>query len=216
MDPRPITLNTLLISTIAVIAIESAARIAIAMGTWPPMVDLGLARIFQIIVMVFFVRRWGKGLISIGISRLGLVTGLKKGVIWSLCFGITIALIFSLLWLLGVNVLKFFQTSKPLGYAGVLLIFVVGALIGPIAEEIFFRGILYGFFRQWGFAPALVTSTILFVLPHFAGNNIPLTQLVGGFLFAIAYEVEENLIVPIIIHCLGNLSIFSLSFIAQI
>jgi membrane protease YdiL (CAAX protease family) len=216
MDSRPITLNTLLTSSIAVIAIESAARIAIAQGTWPPMVGLGLARILQIIVMLIIVRRSAKGLTFIEISRLDLVTGLKKGVIWSLCFAIAIALIFSFLWLLGVNVLKLFQASKSFSNAGILLIFVVGALIGPIAEEIFFRGVLYGFFRQWGFAPALIISTILFVLPHFAGNNIPLTQMVGGLLFAIAYEVEKNLIVPIVIHCLGNLSIFSLSVIAQI
>ena len=112
MDPRPITLNTLLISTIVVIAIESAARIAIAQATWPPMVGLGLARILQIIVMVIIVRRCAKGLTFIEISRLDLVTGLKKGLIWSLCFAIAIALIFSLLWLLGVNVLKLFQASK--------------------------------------------------------------------------------------------------------
>ncbi len=216
MDSRPITLNTLLISSIVVIAIESAARIAIAQASWPPMVGLGLARILQIIVMVIIVRRCAKGLTFIGISRLDLVTGLKKGLIWSLCFAIAIALIFSLLWLLDVSVLKLFQASKPFSYASIFLIFIVGALISPIAEEIFFRGVLYGFFRQWGFAPALIISTIFFVLPHFAGHSIPLTQVVGGLLFAIAYEVEKNLIVPIVIHCLGNLSIFSISVIAQI
>jgi membrane protease YdiL (CAAX protease family) len=34
---------------------------------------------------------------------------------------------------------------------------------------------------------------------------------VGGIVFAIAYEKEKNLMVPITIHCLGNLAIFSLS-----
>jgi membrane protease YdiL (CAAX protease family) len=214
MVPRPITLTTLLISTTAVIAVESVARIAIAHSTWPPMIGLGLARTVQIIVLVIIIQRWAKDLPPMEISRSHLITGLKKGGIWSLSFGLAIALIFSLLWLMDVNALKIFQTSKPLTYTGVILIFIVGALIGPIAEELFFRGILYEFFRQWGFAPALIISTIFFVLPHFAGNNIPLTQVVGGLLFAIAYEVEKNIVVPIVIHCLGNLAIFSISIIA--
>jgi hypothetical protein len=37
------------------------------------------------------------------------------------------------------------------------------------------------------------------------------TQVVGGILFAAAYEIEKNLVVPITIHCLGNLAIFALS-----
>ena len=215
MDPRPIPLNTLLISSLAVIAIEWAARIAIAQVTWPPMVGLGLARMLQIIVVVIIVRQAATGLALFGISRMVMVTGLKKGAKWSLWFAMASALLFSLLWLLGVNILKLFQAPIPFNYSGILLIFVVGALIGPIAEEIFFRGLLYGFIRQWGFAPALIISTIFFVLPHFGGSNIPLTQVVGGLLFAIAYEVEKNLIVPIVIHCLGNLSIFSISIIVH-
>ncbi len=82
-------------------------------------------------------------------------------------------------------------------------------LIGPIAEEIFFRGILYGFFRRWGAPTAIVLSTLLFVLPHTSGSIIPVTQLIGGILFAVAYEVEKNLLVPMLIHCLGNLAIFN-------
>ena len=214
MDPKPISLKTLLICTIAVIAIESTARVAITQITWPPLVGLGLARILQIIVMLIIIRRCAKGLSCIGISRSELLTGFKKGIIWSLCFGFITTIAFGLLWLLGINVFKLFQASRPFSYTGILLLLAVGALFSPVAEEIFFRGILYGFFRQWGFAPALIISTIFFVLPHFAGNSLPLTQLAGGLLFAVAYEVEKNLVVPIIIHCLGNLAIFSISIIA--
>jgi hypothetical protein len=38
--------------------------------------------------------------------------------------------------------------------------------------------------------------------------------VVGGVLFAAAYEKEKNLLVPVTIHCLGNLAIFSLSLIS--
>jgi hypothetical protein len=92
---------------------------------------------------------------------------------------------------------------------------LVGVLIGPLAEEIFFRGILYGFFRKWGVPTAILLSTLLFVLSHThtSGSIIPVTQLIGGILLAISYEVEKNLLVPIAIHCLGNLAIFTLALL---
>ncbi len=216
METKPITLNTLLISAAALIAIELAVNAIIARGLLPFMIGQGLARIFQIIVIVVIVRRWGKGLISIGISRPTIPGGLSKGFLWSLGFGIATGFVFGILFLFGVDVLKLFQTSLPLSRISIFLFLCVGVLIAPIAEEIFFRGILYGFFRRFGVAPALMISTLIFVLLHLVRQGIPLTQIVGGLLFAVAYEVEKNLFVPIVIHCLGNLAIFSLSLIAQI
>ena len=57
----------------------------------------------------------------------------------------------------------------------------------------------------------MALSTLAFVLAHPAGSGIPLPQITGGILFALAYEKEGNLTVPITIHILGNMAIFSLS-----
>jgi membrane protease YdiL (CAAX protease family) len=35
--------------------------------------------------------------------------------------------------------------------------------------------------------------------------------MIGGILFAVSYEVEKNLLVPITIHSLGNLAIFTIA-----
>jgi membrane protease YdiL (CAAX protease family) len=94
-----------------------------------------------------------------------------------------------------------------------LLFVLIGGVLSPVTEEIFFRGILYGFFRRWGVFIALVLSTGIFLLAHPLRSGIPVPQLVGGILFAVAYEVEGCLMVPITIHCLGNLSIFSISLV---
>ena len=214
METKKITLNTLLISTVAVVSIESATRVAILQGGLAPLVGLGAARLVQICLMLMFIRHWERKLDSIGIVPSNVSRGLKKGVIWSLCFGVAVSLAFIIFFFCGINVLKFFQTPMPFSHKDIFLFFSVGAVIGPIAEEIFFRGIIYGFFRQWGFTIALMVSTILFVFPHLVGSSIPLTQVIGGLLFAVAYEIEKNLIVPIVLHSLGNLAIFSLSFVA--
>jgi membrane protease YdiL (CAAX protease family) len=84
-----------------------------------------------------------------------------------------------------------------------------------VTEELFFRGILYGYFRRWGIFPALFLSTLFFVLLH-PVKALAVTQTVGGVLFAAAYEIEGNLLVPITIHVLGNLAIFSLPFLVWI
>jgi membrane protease YdiL (CAAX protease family) len=175
---------------------------------------VGLARILQITLMVMIVRHDAGDLAIIGFSRSELATGLKKGITWALGFGVIAAIICVFVWFLGIDVFNLFKAPTTSSFTSVMLLFIVGALMGPIAEEFLFRGIIFGFFRKWGFVPALMISTAIFVVPHFTGNNIPLTQLVGGLLFAIAYEIEKNLFVPIVIHCLGNLSIFSLSYIA--
>ena len=91
------------------------------------------------------------------------------------------------------------------------MFFILGGFFAPLAEEIFFRGILYGFFRKWGISTAIIVSTLLFVLPHTSGHTLPITQIIGGILFAVSYEVEKNLLVPITIHSLGNLAIFTIA-----
>ncbi|MCG7851784.1 MAG: CPBP family intramembrane metalloprotease [Methanosarcinaceae archaeon] len=70
---------------------------------------------------------------------------------------------------------------------------MVGAGVAPIAEEIYFRGLVYGYLRRWGSVAAILGSTLLFVAVHPDLQNIPFPQIIGGLLFAISYEVEKNL-----------------------
>ena len=77
----------------------------------------------------------------------------------------------------------------------------------------FFRGVVYGFFRRWGVLTALLISTGIFVLVHLLARPVQgfaIVQAIGGVVFAASYELEKNLMVPITIHCLGNMAIFLL------
>jgi hypothetical protein len=212
METKPVTLNTLLISAAAVIAIELAAGSVISNAILPSSIALGFTRILQILVMVIILRKLEKGLTTVGVSRSAILKGIQKGLIWSVCFGFASGFIIGLLLLFGVGITKLFQASLSSSPNELFLYFFVGIILGPLAEELFFRGLLFGYFRKFGFVPALIISTLLFILPHIIGSAIPITQMVGGLLFAVAYEVEKNLVVPVVIHCLGNLAIFSLSF----
>ena len=112
-----------------------------------------------------------------------------------------------------IDLLRFFQTRLPEKASEIALFFIVGGVIGPIAEELFFRGILYSFLRRWGVLAALLISTTVFVFAHPFFPKIPITQIVGGIVFALAYETEKNLMAPIVIHVLGNMAIFTLSLV---
>ena len=213
MEAGTIKIKTLIISLGAVIAVEVVARVGIRPGAYNPMIVSGAVRLLQagLIIIIVLIRE--KGLSSIGLSLTKTLPGLKRGLTWSAGFGLITLLGFALIFAIGLNPLTLIHTHLPAKPGDILLFFIVGGLIGPVAEEVFFRGILYGFCRRWGAPAAIILSTLAFVLAHPIFPAIPITQMVGGILFAVAYEVEKNLMVPITIHALGNMAIFTLSLV---
>ena len=151
---------------------------------------------------------------SIGLAPSTIVSGIKKGLLWSAAFALVTFFVFFALFLFGINPLRLIHTHLPGKTSEIILFFLIGGIVGPIAEEVFFRGMLYGFFRRWGILVALILTTLIFVLAHPVLPGIPATQVVGGLIFAVAYEVEGSLMVPITIHILGNMAIFTLSLIS--
>lgn len=195
-----------------VITAEATAGWLIKQRVAPGMAVIGLARIFQIGGILWIVVKWGGGLSSIGWTRAMWRPGLQKGALWSICFALAAATAMVVIYFAGGDPLMLIRSPLPSGRADLVLFFLVGGFIAPLAEEICFRGIIYSFFRRWGVILALIASTAIFVILHSA-RGIPVTQLVGGIVFALSYEITGNLMVPITIHALGNLAIFTLSLI---
>ena len=213
METEKIKLNTVIISILVIAVIEIIARMLINSNFIDSLTGLGLARLVEIFLLLVVITVREKGLSAIGLEASGIYRGFIKGLIWAVSFGLAAGVILFIIDLLGIKMRALFQMQLPFGTRQLTAFFLVGAIIAPIAEEIFFRGILYGFFRKWGIPAAIILSTLLFVLSHSSGRTVPVTQIVGGILFAVAYEVEKNLLVPITIHILGNLAIFTLSLI---
>jgi hypothetical protein len=213
METDKIKLSTVIAAIIVIVVVEIAIRFLINRGIFTHLTGLGLARAAQIVLLLVIVKVRQQHISTIGLAWSNFHTGFKKGLIWSVSFGVAAAIGLLFVHLAGFKISGLFRMQLPADSSRLVIFFVVGVLIGPIAEEIFFRGILYGFLRRWGAPTAIVLSTLLFVLPHTSGSVVPVTQLIGGILFAVAYEVEKNLLVPIIVHCLGNLAIFTLALL---
>jgi membrane protease YdiL (CAAX protease family) len=214
MEAKEIPIRTLFLCFAAVLAVELGTRVVTAKSGYQPMLILGGARLLEILLIILIVLTWGKGLPSIGLAWSELVSGLKKGLLWSAGFGAVTSIVCVGLFAASINPLTFIRAHIPTQTSDLVFFFIVGGILGPVAEEIFFRGILYGFLRRWGVIVALVISTLIFVLCHPLGHGIPVSRLVGGILFAAAYEISGSLMVPITIHALGNLAIFTLSLIS--
>ncbi len=213
METKKIEIRTLFLCLAAVFAVELGLTVVTSKPVYHPMLILGGARLLEIVLIILIALTWGKGLSSIGLARAEMVSGVKKGLIWSAAFGAITAIVCVGLFAASINPLTFIRAQIPTQTSDLILFFIVGGIIAPVAEELFFRGILYGFLRRWGVIVALVFSTLIFVLCHPINSGIPVTRLLGGILFAVAYETSGSLIVPITIHALGNLAIFTISLL---
>jgi membrane protease YdiL (CAAX protease family) len=211
METDKIEVKVLFIVGIAVLAVEFFMGFLAVKNPSCRLMILGMGRIMEIGGIILTVMYFGNGLTAIGLAISTIGAGIKRGVVWSAGFGIIAILTGLVLYLFRMDPLALVTSGISKKLTERILLFLVGGIIGPVAEEVFFRGICYGFFRRWGVMAAVVLTTLVFVSAHSVRSVVPVLQIIGGVVFALAYEREKSLMVPITIHVTGNLAIFSLS-----
>jgi len=83
-------------------------------------------------------------------------------------------------------------------------------VLAPAVEELVFRGLLYRMLRErWGVLVSVAVSAAFFSLIHHGMLFSP--QLVGGIIFALAYEWSRSLWVSIALHMGANAAVYLLS-----
>ena len=143
------------------------------------------------------------------------IDGFLFGLYSSAIFGVVVVIAsLCILGLTGKNPLLAIRFTLPEAQSTRILFLLVGGLISPVAEELFFRAYLYTYLRKYGVITALMISTATFALCHYKGNELPLIQMVGGGLFGLVYEKSRHVITPITVHVLGNMSIFTLNLLS--
>ncbi len=199
-------------SVMAVIMMEAGgAKILNFYPDLPVLVLVTVMRLLEITSLILIVICFEKALSAVGLAGSQLPGGFIRGVRWSLVFGVVASAGFFFLMAGGLDPFQLLHVPLPGTSGARILFFITGGLIVPVGEELFFRGILYGFMRQWGMLPALIITTFLFTLMHPHGAFIPIPQIIGSIVFSLAYEQKGELAAPVTIHCLGNLSLFTLS-----
>lgn len=105
---------------------------------------------------------------------------------------------------------NYLENSDFLNIETSLLTFMTTAIIGPIAEEVFFRGLVYTRLKR-GMNPvfAAIISAALFGVGH--GGMVWFTSaFLGGLILAWVFEKTQSLYAPIAIH-IGNNAIADLT-----
>lgn len=203
-----------LIALCTVVALEIALRPVLPADATLRMAATGALRVVEAIGMLWWVSRLPSGLTAIGLDRESFSGGLRTGLIWSAVFAIVVAAAAAIIYY-GFNTdpRSLIHAEVPKGLARIGLFLFVAGLVSPIAEEIFFRGILYSALRNWGAAIAIIGSTALFTIVH-SGPSFPIIQCIGGLVFACAIGKSRSLVSPMVIHILGNLAIYGISMIS--
>ncbi len=92
------------------------------------------------------------------------------------------------------------------GLSGLVLMTV----LAPVVEEMIFRGLLYRMLRErWGVVLSVMVSAVFFSMVHHGLLLSP--QLLGGMIFALAYEKSRSLWVSIGLHMGANSAVYTLS-----
>lgn len=210
-----IRLISFAIAAVAAIALEVLFRYFFDGWVTSPSWQLGLMgglRLLQAACVWVVLNYDGRGAGRIGLKSEHFKKGILHGFYWVAGFGFCTLVGGLLATMNGWPVANLVKTFLPQTALGLGLFFAVGGFVSPIAEEMVFRGLVYGFFRRWGVGVALFVSTLLFVAAHGA-DTILAVPLVGGIVFALSYEWSRSLVTPIMIHVAGNLAIFGLSWI---
>ncbi|RKY37693.1 MAG: hypothetical protein DRP73_01350 [Candidatus Omnitrophota bacterium] len=171
------------------------------------MVDL-----LTIFLLIYWLRRhYHQKITAVGISLSSTVQDFKRAVFYYLGF---LPVLFLLIYA-GIFIAHRIQKPsppQPLFYfllfendrliLTLVIIFVV--IIGPIAEELFFRGLFYNALKKSiGVSQAMLVSSILFAVLHM--NIFGFLPIFGlALLFVFMYERTASLKVPIFLHMLHN------------
>jgi membrane protease YdiL (CAAX protease family) len=107
------------------------------------------------------------------------------------------------------EVVQFFlKATEASQRSAVLITLGVGVVLAPLAEELMFRGYLYGVLKRYcGVLAAAILSAAMFAAMHLNLASLP-SLFVLALCFTIAYEATGSLLVNIAMHALFNLSMF--------
>ncbi|MFW6334995.1 MAG: CPBP family intramembrane glutamic endopeptidase [Desulfosalsimonas sp.] len=175
-----------------------------------PLIAVGIARALEAGFIIWAAKMFFPAAALPGIVPVSALRGLVRGMLWSAGFGAAAAAAGLVLYAAGLDPFSMIRVSLPRSPERLALFLAVGGLVSPFAEELFFRGALFGLLRRWGALPAILGSALVFAAAH-GGGGMPVIQAAGGLVFALSYEAEKNILVPVVIHCSGNLALFTLS-----
>ena len=128
-------------------------------------------------------------------------------------YGIGIYILIGILVAISYNLYLNFITDYNVSDIPIYIQIIASGIIGPVLEELLFRGIVYNKLKQFnGIKRSMIISTIIFALMHFSIID-GLYTLFMGYLFVYVYEKTKNINYSVVIHMCSNISVICLGVI---
>lgn len=142
---------------------------------------------------------------ALGVKRLQL-SHVKTVVIWSV-IQITIGIFFVIILetLAGGSGNAKTESLENQTLIMFLLAFTSAAIISPLYEELFYRGLIYTWLRQrTSILPSMLISSAIFTVVHIPTYNTLPINFVAGLITAWVYEKTGTILSSIIVHASFN------------
>jgi len=124
MEAEQVQTKALITSIGIIIAVECAMRLVLPKQPFDSIIALGAARLLEVTLVILFLMIWGQGISSIGLVTSEMVAGFKKGLIWSVGFGIVVLLVFAVLYMAGINIMALIHARLPKEPRNIVLFFL--------------------------------------------------------------------------------------------
>ena len=129
-----------------------------------------------------------------------------KNVFLPVILGITISLTYNIL-VFSLNNVFHFTNNYELSSVPILVSLICSGIIGPILEELIYRGIVYNKLKEFNNKKySIILTSLIFALFH---NNLvnAIYAFIVSFIFIYLYEKNKSLKAPIIMHISLNTTI---------
>lgn len=173
-------------------------------------------------IITFALKQHGEKLIALGLSLKNFVRNVFYGIVgYIAAVPVLVAVLLAIIAL--TNLLRYVPPQQPVvelfmkeeNTAFLTFTSIFAAIVGPMIEELFFRGFLYNAVkRHIGIVWAMVVTAAFFAALH--------TNLVGflpimilGLVLAYLYEKTGTLVAPITVHIIHNLSMVFFVFLLK-
>ena len=168
----------------------------------PDWLDWAETGLLLIPAWYFSVRKYRVSWADLGLRRFQpVVVGLGCGLmVLSLLFNLIYA---AILGAFGLQIqpdieMMFENTNFP------IILLLVGAVVAPFVEELFFRGFVFpGLRTRWDWKIAAVASAGLFAMAHVIPTSI-IPIFILGLIFAVLYQISGSIWPSVLMHMLTN------------
>ena len=99
------------------------------------------------------------------------------------------------------------QWSNALSFSGIVTAFLLAGILGPIVEELVFRGMLYpAWAASWGWIASTLATSIVFAMLHVNANGV--SQFLASIVFICLLRRTGSLRACILAHSTLNISLW--------